>query len=252
MPTMPSGTDERSQKRTSGVHRKGRAWVYCDSRRKPWLQQGKITPSDETASGETIGFYYQRARYMNPASGRFTQQDSFAGFDSDPLSLHKYNYANSAPTIYVDPSGNISSLVEIAIGIDLNGLTKAANTQIARQQFRRMLFGNPPKDFGIVGEWIIDYAVNAVAGTLIELDGGKPKQPGFGTDAHLRLEDGLEKDFNRFKKRAEKKDLCLLVLRLDLKSLRCRTVHLVRDVEKDRWGLTSSFFTREIPLLHLI
>jgi len=38
---MPSGTDERSQKRTSGVHRKGWARVYCNNRRKPWPRQGK-------------------------------------------------------------------------------------------------------------------------------------------------------------------------------------------------------------------
>jgi RHS repeat-associated protein len=54
------------------------------------------------------GFYYLRARYMSPASGRFTQQDSFTGFGSDPITLHKYAYANSSPSNYTDPSGNIT------------------------------------------------------------------------------------------------------------------------------------------------
>jgi len=52
-----------------------------------------------------LGFYYLRARYMDPGAGRFVSQDSWMGNSSDPLSLHKYGYANFNPVMGVDPSG---------------------------------------------------------------------------------------------------------------------------------------------------
>ena len=55
-----------------------------------------------------LGYYYLRSRYMDPSNGRFTQMDVFAGFNSDPVSLHKYLYANASPVVYVDPSGNFA------------------------------------------------------------------------------------------------------------------------------------------------
>ncbi len=53
-----------------------------------------------------IGFYYLRARYMNPQTGLFQTSDTFPGFNFDPLSLHKYLYANADPVNKKDPSGN--------------------------------------------------------------------------------------------------------------------------------------------------
>jgi RHS repeat-associated protein len=52
--------------------------------------------------------YYLRARYYNQASGRFTQQDTWMGINSDPVTLHKYFYANADPVTYTDPTGNFS------------------------------------------------------------------------------------------------------------------------------------------------
>ncbi|MGN0600893.1 MAG: RHS repeat domain-containing protein [Oscillospiraceae bacterium] len=56
----------------------------------------------------TTGLYYLRARYMDTSTGRFISQDSYAGSTSDPISLHKYLYANSNPVMYSDPSGYMS------------------------------------------------------------------------------------------------------------------------------------------------
>lgn len=51
--------------------------------------------------------YYLRARYYNPANGRFTQQDAWGYMDAnDPLSLNLYTYCNNNPIMYVDPSGH--------------------------------------------------------------------------------------------------------------------------------------------------
>ncbi|MGN0641945.1 MAG: RHS repeat-associated core domain-containing protein, partial [Huintestinicola sp.] len=54
---------------------------------------------------ETTGLYYLRARYMDTSTGRFISQDSYAGSISDPVSLHKYLYANSNPVTFSDSSG---------------------------------------------------------------------------------------------------------------------------------------------------
>ncbi|SFK25795.1 putative Ig domain-containing protein [Lysobacter sp. cf310] len=66
-----------------------------------------------------LGFYYLRARYMNPANGRFTQMDAYAGDGSDPVSLHKYLYANANPAYYVDPSGYFSDLGGMTMGLQI-------------------------------------------------------------------------------------------------------------------------------------
>jgi RHS repeat-associated protein len=44
-----------------------------------------------------LKLYYNRARYLNPDTGRFWTMDTFAGNNEDPLSLHKYLYAQCDP-----------------------------------------------------------------------------------------------------------------------------------------------------------
>ena len=55
---------------------------------------------------DSTGLYYLRARYMDPATGTFTTMDTYGGRMSDPMSLHKYLFANSNPVMYSDPSGH--------------------------------------------------------------------------------------------------------------------------------------------------
>ncbi len=78
-----------------------------------------------------LGHYYLRARYMDPANGRFTQMDLFSGYDSDPVSLHKYLYANGSPVDYSDPSGyySISELSTVS-GVQKALSAIAVNTTI--------------------------------------------------------------------------------------------------------------------------
>jgi len=52
-----------------------------------------------------LGFYYLRARYYKPDTGRFWTMDSYGGDNEDPLSLHKYLYCQGSPINGVDPSG---------------------------------------------------------------------------------------------------------------------------------------------------
>ncbi len=67
------------------------------------------------------GFYYLRARYMDPGIARFVTRDPFGGFDHEPLSLHKYLYANADPVDRIDPSGHFS-LVEVGLTMLFTGI----------------------------------------------------------------------------------------------------------------------------------
>lgn len=69
------------------------------------------------------GLYYLRARYMNLETGTFTSMDTYQGNLYEPVTLHKYLYANANPVKYTDPSG-MFSLSEMnvvnAISAELN------------------------------------------------------------------------------------------------------------------------------------
>lgn len=54
----------------------------------------------------SLNQYYLRARYYDQGVGRFTQMDTWAGRNFDPITLHKYVYGNADPVNYVDPTGN--------------------------------------------------------------------------------------------------------------------------------------------------
>ncbi|MDO5577314.1 MAG: RHS repeat-associated core domain-containing protein, partial [Fibrobacter sp.] len=93
------------------------------------------------------GLYYLRARYMSPTTGTFITMDEYAGSVFEPVSLHKYLYANANPVMYCDPSGyfathfdyqtgevgysivapteNMYNSVVIRVGYDLANMAKA-------------------------------------------------------------------------------------------------------------------------------
>lgn len=66
------------------------------------------------------GFYYLRARWMDPGTGRFTSVDPFEGFVG-PLSLNKYLYADASPAWKTDPLG-LFGLSEALAAISLIGI----------------------------------------------------------------------------------------------------------------------------------
>ena len=53
-----------------------------------------------------LSFYYLRARYYKPDSGRFWTMDTYEGDSEDPLSLHRYLYGADNLVNDTDPSGH--------------------------------------------------------------------------------------------------------------------------------------------------
>lgn len=76
------------------------------------LNQTGTTENSYLFTGEqfdvSLDQYYLRARYYNQRIGRFTQMDTWMGNNHDPVTLHKYLYANTDPVMYIDPTGNFS------------------------------------------------------------------------------------------------------------------------------------------------
>lgn len=125
------------------------------------------TPNVYLYTGEqldpNVGFYYLRARYYNQATGRFISPDPVQGNIFDPVSLHRYLYANSNPVNLVDPSGAIAvALATIAFVVNLIGLIiggyiylsgplakKAAGGRT--DTFLLLLCGGAQGGFGIAG-----------------------------------------------------------------------------------------------------
>jgi len=89
------------------------------------------TPNKHLFSGEhldpNLGFYYLRARYLNPSTGRFLTMDSYEGNTYDPSSLHKYSYADADPIDKTDPTGHMSIALE-AQAAAIRGTISAMST----------------------------------------------------------------------------------------------------------------------------
>lgn len=79
-----------------------------------------------------LGFYYNRARWMDPSSGRFLSPDPFVGSIRGPGSLHKYGYAHQRPTTLTDPTGLFGSTAEVSVAQGVRGELGAITNQLMR------------------------------------------------------------------------------------------------------------------------
>lgn len=86
-----------------------------------------------------LGFYYLRARYLDPNLGRFHTLDTYEGRNGEPATLHKYLYTHANPVNLIDPSGNLvpnqllGIMVHNKIGADFvagSPATRNSNNQI--------------------------------------------------------------------------------------------------------------------------
>ena len=76
------------------------------------------------------GFYYLRARYYSSGNGRFVSQDSWQGSIYNPLTLHRYIYADANPVIFIDPLGKFSVLSQLNVTRIINTLSKIVNISL--------------------------------------------------------------------------------------------------------------------------
>ncbi|MCJ7622398.1 MAG: RHS repeat-associated core domain-containing protein, partial [Anaerolineaceae bacterium] len=74
---------------------------HSGSSRQPFTYAG------EQADPEA-GLIFLRARYYDPATGRFISRDSFPGFSMNPITLNHYIYASDNPVNQTDPLGLFS------------------------------------------------------------------------------------------------------------------------------------------------
>ena len=86
-----------------------------------------------------LGFYYNRARYLNVQTGRFISQDSFEGSKSEPRSLHKYVYGADDVADKIDPSGNFGIADALTV-LTVVGI-------LATMEFSDYLRDAAPRDF---------------------------------------------------------------------------------------------------------
>lgn len=93
------------------------------------LASSGTTPNLYRYGGEqldpNVGFYYLRARYYAPETGRFVSTDPFLGSPFDPVTLHRYLYANGNPVNLRDPSGQITT-AEVLVSLAIRAVLTAA------------------------------------------------------------------------------------------------------------------------------
>ena len=143
---------------------------------------------------DITGNYYLRARYYNPSIGRFSQMDTYMGQNGNPITLHKYLYANASPTMYTDPSGHfgLASISGFGLNFGMQNMVRYGSSSLAKQGLKQFLFGKPPKDLGIIGEYVLDFAVQSVIDTMLFEGKDFSNKGASGTSAHKGLEERIK------------------------------------------------------------
>ena len=98
---------------------------------------------------------------MNPSTGTFTSMDAYAGTIFDPVSLHKYLYANANPVMNRDPSGYFT-LTEMETAVAIQAIIGAALNSIPSGISR--LLNGAPLDGNFWLTFIGDFALGATMG----------------------------------------------------------------------------------------
>lgn len=130
---------------------------------------------------ETTGLYYLRARYYDPTTGRFTQQDSTED------GYNWYIYGNQNPLMYIDESGNLSATAIAALtaagACVLDGVVTGVTYKFTGRSFRAgfvngfisclgteagAFVGAKAGPGGLYAGTIIGSSIGSALGTLVE------------------------------------------------------------------------------------
>jgi RHS repeat-associated protein len=147
----------------------GRLIAFSGATRNPFLFAGEQLDAN-------TGFYYLRARYLNPETGRFLTQDAFEGFPFDPPSLHKYAYAHNDPVNNLDPSGEFISAAFVS-SLSRGVFTALANVRLAFL-VSRSLGGAAIRTLGVVVENAVGRILVRIPGAVVQRNIGLVGQGG--------------------------------------------------------------------------
>ena len=137
------------------------------------------TPDNYLFAGEqfdpALGLYYNRARYLNTATGRFWSMDTYEGQVNDPLSLHKYLYVGDNPVNAADPSGRQIDDVMVTqeVGLTVDTEPTAAQVGEALEGIARATFEDEANEAAAEAAANMIKAAGvavAVAATLVGVD----------------------------------------------------------------------------------
>ncbi len=106
---------------------------------------------------EALGYYYNRARYYDAATGRFTRRDDYSGHISEPLTLNKYTYTHNNPVNGVDPTG-LFNMAQISATLNLQ-------TQLAANVYTTII---SPVILDTAKAWAIIIGIAAVSHFVVE------------------------------------------------------------------------------------
>jgi len=108
-----------------------------------YLYRGEQYDSD-------LGLYYLRARYYNPATGRFMSRDPLDGNTTDPRTLRKYLYVGGDPVNGIDPRGREEQVEDTSLTARIAKVPFTVSCLI-HDALVGFLFGWDSAKFGIVG-----------------------------------------------------------------------------------------------------
>jgi RHS repeat-associated protein len=162
----------------------------------PWgliLNQIGFSENRQVFTGKEIdertGLVYFGARYYDPDTGRFINQDEYLGEQEEPPSLHRYLYAYSNPLVYVDEDGN-ESIVPHMVDPNLN---KQSRKIYNRARVQDMLEHDPNRFADDLHD-----DENAILDNMEALNSSKKHY--LGRMTRYTVEDLSGKDINKAKK----------------------------------------------------
>ena len=150
------------------------------------LNQTGATPNNYLFTGEqfdnALGMTYLRNRYYDSSIGRFNQMDTWMGNNSDPVTLHKYLYANADPVNNIDPSGNISlGSVMSAVNVMSTLVGTATTSYDIGSSLYGHYTGDEPIELSMASAQQVGFAL------MMSVSGGKILNKIFGKTKYKKL-----------------------------------------------------------------